>query len=107
MTPQPGTPHHPPAWAELLTADGLDPLTYVEVLSIVARLAAVTDEMPVARRALEERAGPAAVVRAAACAGNFQMMNRLLDAIGVLVSRAGMALARPSSSSPCPAHLTP
>ncbi len=35
----------------------------------------------------------AGVIRAAACAGNFEMMNRLLDAIGVPVSDAGITLA--------------
>jgi len=51
------------------------------------------DEMPVARQALLEVAGPAAVVRAAAVAGNFEMMNRLLDAIGVAVRGPSLALA--------------
>jgi hypothetical protein len=51
------------------------------------------DEMPLARRALLDAAGPAAVVRAAAVAGNFEMMNRLLDAIGVSVRAGGMAVA--------------
>ena len=51
------------------------------------------DELPTARRALLDRAGPAAVVRAAAVAGNFEMMNRLLDAIGVPVSRRQADLA--------------
>ncbi len=51
------------------------------------------DEMPVAREALRQLVGDAGVVRAAACAGNFEMMNRLLDAIGVPVSEAGIALA--------------
>ena len=38
-----------------------------------------------AREALLEAAGPDAVVRASAVAGNFQMMNRLVDATGVPV----------------------
>ncbi|MGF1599188.1 MAG: hypothetical protein ACFCVK_20115 [Acidimicrobiales bacterium] len=51
------------------------------------------EEMPGARRALLDTAGPAAVIRAAAVAGNFQMMNRLLHVLGVRVRRSGMALA--------------
>jgi len=46
-----------------------------------------------ARHRLADVAGAEATVRAAAVAGNFQMMNRLLDAIGVRVGRAGMKLA--------------
>ncbi len=51
------------------------------------------DEMPVARRKLLDAAGPAAVVRAAAVAGNFEMMNRLLDAVGVAVRGGQLRLA--------------
>lgn len=51
------------------------------------------DEMSLARQRLGDQAGPEAVVRAAAVAGNFEMMNRLLDAVGVPVSSPGMALA--------------
>ena len=43
------------------------------------------EEMPAARQALLDAAGADAVVRAAAVAGNFEMMNRLLDATGVAV----------------------
>lgn len=41
------------------------------------------DEMPIARAAAIEQIGPPATMRALAVAGNFEMMNRLLDAIGV------------------------
>ncbi len=51
------------------------------------------DELPLARASLQRLAGDAGVVRAAACAGNFEMMNRLLDATGVRVPSAGMTLA--------------
>ena len=51
------------------------------------------EELPLARQALLDRAGPAAVVRAAAVAGNFEMMNRLLDAVGVAVNRRQADLA--------------
>jgi hypothetical protein len=40
-------------------------------------------ERDLALPALVETAGEAAAVRAAAVAGNFEMMNRLLDGIGV------------------------
>lgn len=63
-------------------------------------------EMPTARKALRAVAGETAVIRAAAVAGNFQMMNRLLDAIGVRVRRSGMMLAD-ELGLPVPAHLHP
>ena len=39
-------------------------------------------ELPTARRDLREASGPDVVLSAAAVSANFQMMNRLLDAIG-------------------------
>lgn len=51
------------------------------------------DEMPIAREALVRGAGQAATIRAAAVAGNFQMMNRLLDALGVRVGPSALRLA--------------
>ena len=39
------------------------------------------DELPIARQRLLEVSGEAATVRAAGCVGNFQMMNRVLDAV--------------------------
>lgn len=79
-----------------------------------SELAAFTDaavlrdghEMREARIALRSAAGEAAVIRAAAVAGNFQMMNRLLDAIGVSVRRSGMALADELGLT-VPDHLSP
>jgi hypothetical protein len=41
------------------------------------------DEMSLARDAAIEALGAPATMRALAVAGNFEMMNRLLDAIGV------------------------
>ncbi len=64
------------------------------------------DEMPVARAAVFASAGPAGVVRAAGCAGNFEMMNRLLDAIGVTVNAPGMTLAD-GLGLDVPMHLRP
>jgi|SRR6056297_1552156 len=46
-----------------------------------------------ARAALLDAAGPAAVVRASAVAGNFQMMNRLVDATGVPIGASLRAVA--------------
>ena len=43
-----------------------------------------------ARAALEARLGAAATVRAAAVIGNFEMMNRLADGIGIPVGRVTM-----------------
>ncbi|MDH4278332.1 MAG: hypothetical protein OEW83_09650 [Acidimicrobiia bacterium] len=79
-----------------------------------AELTAFTDaavlrdahEMPSARTALLDAAGEAAVIRAAAVAGNFQMMNRLLDAIGVRVHRGGMTIAAQLGLT-VPPHLLP
>ncbi len=56
-----------------------------------AALAALTDaavlrddeEMPRARAAAIDAVGAPSTMRALAVAGNFEMMNRLLDAIGV------------------------
>lgn len=63
-------------------------------------------EIEVARNELLAAAGSEGVVRAAAVAGNFEMMNRLLDAIGVRVSRHGMALAEQLGLE-VPGHLRP
>ncbi len=64
------------------------------------------EEMDAARSALLAAAGESAVVRAAAVAGNFQMMNRLLDAVGVRVARSGLDLAAELGLS-VPVHLQP
>lgn len=91
----------------------VDPLSD-SLLPAGAELSAFTDaavlrdghEMPMARKALVATAGEAAVLRAAAVAGNFQMMNRLLDAIGVRVRRPGMVLAS-ELGLVVPPHLRP
>lgn len=46
-----------------------------------------------ARSELRASGGPAAVVRAAAVAGNFQMMNRLVDATGVPIGASLRAIS--------------
>ncbi|MEZ5167553.1 MAG: hypothetical protein R2695_14065 [Acidimicrobiales bacterium] len=50
-------------------------------------------ELPIARDALVERMGVAATHRAALVAGNFSMMNRVLDAIGAPVDPGFAPLA--------------
>jgi hypothetical protein len=45
------------------------------------------------RTALRDAAGSHAVVRAAAVAGNFQMMNRLVDATGVPIGPSMRSIA--------------
>jgi len=71
-----------------------------------AALARNRAAMRSAREALKLVAGPEAVVRAAGCAGNFQIMNRLMDTLGVPVSRAGLALAEELGLD-LPDHLMP
>ena len=64
-----------------IVADAL--LTFTDAL--IGRDAAA---LSAARTALEDCAGPTAVAPAAGAAGNFEMMNRILDATGVPVSRS-------------------
>ena len=71
-----------------------------------AALARDRAAMRSAREALKLVAGPEAVVRAAGCVGNFQIMNRLMDTLGVPVSRAGLALAEELGLD-LPDHLMP
>lgn len=58
-------------------------------------------ERDIALDALVEAAGEAAARRAAATAGNFEMMNRLLDGIGV-GPRDQMATIAPALGLPWP-----
>ena len=64
------------------------------------------DEYPTARVVLEGVIGRAATDRAAMVAGNFSMMNRALDAIGVPVDRGLGGLASEMELT-IPSHLTP
>lgn len=48
-----------------------------------ASISGTDEDVTSARSALAEAAGEAAMVRAAGVIGNFQMMNRLVDAVGV------------------------
>ena len=62
------------------------------------------DEYPVARVVLEHLVGRAATDRVAMVAGNFSMMNRALDAMGVPVDRGLEELAAEMGLT-IPAHL--
>ncbi len=64
-----------------------------ELLAFASALVRDDERLDVARAALAAAAGPHAVVRAAAVAGNFQMMNRLVDATGVPVGASMRAIA--------------
>jgi hypothetical protein len=63
-----------------------------------------SDEYLDARAALEAKIGRAATDRAAMVAGNFSMMNRALDAVGVPVDRGYTSLAE-SMGLEIPSHL--
>lgn len=65
-----------------------------------------TDELPIARRHLIDVAGEAATVRAAGCVGNFQLMNRALDAVLAPVNPV-FAPVGAHLGITVPAHLTP
>ena len=88
-------------FADPLLACGAELLAFAD-----AAVLRDAEEMPGAREALRRVAGDEAVVRAAGCAGNFQMMNRLLDAIGVRVNEAGLGLATELGID-VPEHLRP
>ena len=64
------------------------------------------ETMAPTRAALAALGGRDAVVRAAGCVGTFQMMNRLLDTLGVKVDRKGLALAEELDLD-VPEHLLP
>ena len=63
------------------------------------------DEMTIARSRAVEQLGEATTVRAVAVAGNFEMMNRLLDAIGVGPPK-GMHAIGDEIGVPLPARFT-
>ncbi len=64
------------------------------------------DELPISRQRLLEVAGEAATVRAAGCVGNFQLMNRVLDAVIAPVNPAFAPMGVELGLT-VPAHLTP
>lgn len=64
-----------------------------ELLAFVTALIHDDAALSGARAALRDAAGLDAVVRASAVAGNFQMMNRLVDATGVPIGASLRAIA--------------
>lgn len=64
-----------------------------ELLAFVDALMSHDASLGATSVALTEAAGPDALVRAAAVAGNFQMMNRLVDATGVPIGATQRAIA--------------
>lgn len=65
-----------------------------QLIGFVSALLTGTDhQLAAARRAVAEAAGVGAVVRAAAVTGNFQMMNRLVDATGVPIGASLRSIA--------------
>ncbi len=64
-----------------------------QLLEFVTALIRGGDDLPRARACLLEMAGGAGVVRAAAVSGNFQMMNRLVDATGVPIGQTSRLIA--------------
>lgn len=72
---------------DALLRDGTQLLRFVTAL---IRDQANLDEE---RAELASTCGPSGVVRAAAVAGNFQMMNRLVDATGVPIGASLRAIA--------------
>jgi len=66
----------------------------IQLLGFVTSLIEGDDsDLAVARDVLLEHAGADAVVRTAAVAGNFQMMNRLIDATGVAIGASMRTIA--------------
>jgi AhpD family alkylhydroperoxidase len=64
-----------------------------EPLEFVTALIRGAEDLPATRDRLTEAAGTNAAVRAAAVGGNFQMMNRLVDATGVPIGPTLRAIA--------------
>lgn len=54
-----------------------------ELLDFVTALIGTGDDLPASRGRLSQLVGVTGLIRAAAVAGNFEMMNRLVDATGV------------------------
>jgi len=66
----------------------------IQLLGFVTSLLESDDsDLTAARDVLLEHAGADAVVRTAAVAGNFQMMNRLVDATGVPIGASMRTIA--------------
>ena len=78
-----------------ITDRASDPLLTAgrELLAFVTAVIRQDTGLEAARTALRQSTGQYAVVRAAAVAGNFQMMNRLVDATGVPIGASLRAIA--------------
>ena len=73
-----------------ITKDAMDPLIQHgnELVAFVDAVVLLDfDELPVARQALHDVAGPGAVTRAAAVCAGFEGTNRVVDAVGVPVNK--------------------
>lgn len=64
-----------------------------ELLDFVTALMTASDDLPGARERLSDVVGVVGAIRAAAIAGNFEMMNRLVDATGVPIGASLRAIA--------------
>ncbi len=73
-----------------VTNETLDPLVPLgnELVAFVDAIVLLDfDELPIARQALHDAAGPGAVTRAAAVCAGFEGTNRVVDAVGVPVNK--------------------
>lgn len=61
---------------------GKELIAFVDAISLLD-----PDELPIARQALFDAAGPGAVTRAAAVCADFECTNRIVDAVGVPVNK--------------------
>lgn len=64
-----------------------------QLLDFVTALIGGGGDLTAAREHLSDLVGPVGWARAAAVAGNFQMMNRLVDATGVPIGASMRAIA--------------
>jgi len=82
--------HSQPVNIKAITAELEDPLTLhgPELMAFVDAIVMLDfDELPIARQALHDAAGPGAVTRAAAVCAGFEGTNRVVDAVGVPVNK--------------------
>jgi|SRR6056297_1192531 len=93
-----------PVELRAITEHARDPLLPAgrELLAFTSALIGDGDQLDAARDALRAAVGDAGVVRAAAVAGNFQMMNRLVDATGVPLGASMRAFAAELGIDPPP-----
>ena len=90
MLRESATAQNQPADILAVTKSTLDPLLPLgkELIAFVDAISLLDpDELPIARQAVFDAAGPGAVTRAAAVCGDFECTNRVVDAIGVPVNK--------------------